>query len=75
MITYMSGDEILITCDSKTIPGTVVMISTNQVSAMIKFDAVLNGHAGMMAVQRHDLAKGIYRSIINGTEVTFQKKS
>lgn len=74
-MTYMSGDEILIAFEGKTIPGTVVMISTNQVSAMIKFDAVINDHVGLMPVQRHDLAKGIYRSIINGTEVTFQKKS
>jgi hypothetical protein len=44
MMTYMGGDEILITCGGKTIPGTVVMISTNQVSAIIKFDAMLHGH-------------------------------
>jgi hypothetical protein len=68
------GDDILITCDGVTVPGKLIMISRNQVAALLSFDGDLGGHTGSLPVTRHDTARGIYRSIINGTSCTFQKK-
>ena len=48
------------------------MISQNQVSVLLTFDGMIGGHAGMLAVQRHDKSRGIYRSIIDGMEITMR---
>ena len=68
------GDAILVTCEGRTVEGEILMISDNQVSALIRFDILLGQHADMMPIVRHDLARGIYRSIIDGTEVTMRRK-
>lgn len=68
-----NDEEVLITCDGRTVPGKVVMVSSNQVSALVSFEALLGGHTGMMPVTRWDLARDAYRSIINGTEITIKK--
>jgi hypothetical protein len=73
-MTFKNGDEVLITHEGRIVPATIVMISRNQVSALIEFDALLGGHAGTMPIMRHDREKGIYRSIIDGTEVTLGRK-
>jgi len=72
---YSKGDAILIACEDRTIEGEVLMISENQVSALISFDAMIGTHAGMMPVTRWDAARNAYRSIIDGTEVTIRKKA
>ncbi|SHG24922.1 hypothetical protein [Bradyrhizobium erythrophlei] len=69
------GDEIIITCGERIVPGEIVMISDNQVSAIISFEALLEGHAGLMPIVRHDKERCAYRSIIDGTEVTLRVKS
>jgi hypothetical protein len=74
MTTFREGDEIIVNCDNRTVPGKIVMISDNQVSVMLSFDATLKGHAGLMPAMRHDKERGVYRSIIDGAEVTFKKK-
>jgi len=68
------GDDILVTCEDRTVEGTILMISDNEVSAMISFDTMIGSHAGMMPVTRWDAARGVYRSIIDGTEITMRKK-
>jgi hypothetical protein len=69
------GDNIVLTCEGRTVEGTILMISDNQVSAIIGFDAMLGSHAGMMPVTRWDAARSVYRSIIDGTEITMRRKS
>ena len=69
------GDDILITCDGQTITGKLTMLSKDKVSALLSFGKeIFAGHVGGIPVQRYDLARGVYRSIIDGTAVTFQKK-
>lgn len=71
-----NGDGINITTrDGRTVPGEVVLISENQVAAMIKFEAILGCHIGMMPVMRHDKERCAYRSIIDGTEVVLRSKA
>jgi metal-dependent amidase/aminoacylase/carboxypeptidase family protein len=75
MTRYAKGDAIEVTCEGRTVEGEVLMISENQVSAIIGFDAMIGTHAGMMPVTRWDTARNVYRSIIDGTEVTIRKKA
>ncbi len=66
-------DAIVITCGDRTLPAKVEMISNNQVSILISFEALLGGHAGMMPATRWDTARNAYRSIIDGTEFVVKK--
>ena len=75
MTRYMKGDAIEVDYKGRTVEGEVLMISENQVSAIIGFDALIGTHAGMMPVTRWDAARNVYRSIIDGTEVTIRKKA
>lgn len=68
-----AGDAITIVHDGRTLAGRVVMISDNQVSALIGFDGLVGRHAGMMPVMRWNAQRKIYRSIIDGTEVTIRE--
>lgn len=70
---YRNGDQVLISSSgSRPVVGTIHMISPNQVSALIVFEGMLGNHAGMLAVMRHDRANGIYRSIVDGMEITMR---
>lgn len=68
------GDPIEIVHDGRSVPGMIVMISDNQMSALIAFEAILDGHVGSMAVMLDDAARGTYRSIITGAEITLRSK-
>jgi hypothetical protein len=61
------GDVIRIECEGIRTTAQVLMASSNSLSLMLGFDAVLDGHAGMMPVLRDD--GGVYRSIVTGCEV------
>jgi hypothetical protein len=65
-----TGDAVTIECDGRTIPGTVILASPNGVSLMLGFEAVLDGHLGMMPVLRDD--DGSYASIMTGIKVTLR---
>ncbi len=71
-IAFKNGDKVLISNGVKTIVGQIKMISSNQVSVLIFFHGMLGGHVDAIALTRHDRALGIYRSIIDGTEVTLR---
>jgi hypothetical protein len=66
-------DAIVVTCGDRTVPAKVEMISSNQVSILISFDALLGGHSGIMPATRWDMARNAYRSIIDGTEIIVKK--
>jgi hypothetical protein len=76
-MTFSSGDECIVTCGDRTVDGLVVLISDNQISAFIQFEAILNGHVGSMPIFAQtstDAARGIYHSIVDGTEVVLSRK-
>jgi hypothetical protein len=72
-IAFKNGDKVLICNGTKTILGEVAMTSKDSVSVLIFFDGMLGGHLGAMPIMRYDRALGIYRSIIDGTEVTLRQ--
>src|SRR5258707_1239590 len=59
---FEKGDAITITCGDRIVTGKIDLISKNQVSAVVTYDALLGGHAGMMPVMRYDLGRSAYRS-------------
>lgn len=62
-----TGDPVLIGYDGRTVEGTIMLASENELSLMLGFEAMLGGHLGMMPVLRDD--GGVYRSIITGEAV------
>jgi hypothetical protein len=65
---FMTGDLVEITCHGAVVPGVVVLASDNGRSLMLAFEAILDGHVGMMPVLLDDA--GALRSIANGVAVT-----
>jgi hypothetical protein len=61
------GDEITVSCEGETLPGTILMVSSNQNSLFVSFDGRLSGHLGAAALLWED---GRYRSIISGVPMT-----
>lgn len=65
---WHTGDKVHIAIGVVNVDGVVKLASGNGRSLMLEFDAVLNGHVGMMPVLQHD--DGVYRSIVTDEEVT-----
>lgn len=72
-MTYTKGDPIDVDYDGRTVEAIVVMASPNGQSLMIRFEAMLGGHVGMMPVTMIDDFNGY--SIMDGTHVTIRKKA
>ena len=66
-MNFRTGDYVLIECGGRTVPGTVLMASGNGKSLMLNFEAIIDGHIGMMPVLL--MNDGAYVSIMNGVEV------
>jgi hypothetical protein len=62
------GDRVSLTCEGRRVAAQVVMVSPNQKSLAVEFEAILAGHVGMMPLMR-DGDSGPYHSFINGVEV------
>jgi len=76
-MTFSNGDECLVTCGDRTVDGVVILMSENQISGFIEFEAMLGGHVGKMPIFARtstDAARGIYHSVIDGTEVILSRK-
>jgi hypothetical protein len=66
------GDQVLISVDGRVLDGEVLLASANGKSLLIGFDAMIGGHLMQMPLLlEHD---GVYRSIIDGTEVALTLK-
>ena len=67
-----TGDAVMITCDGRCVPGEIVLASDNQASLMLRFEAMLHGHVGMMPVLRDP--GGIYRTLIGDHPVFIEPR-
>jgi hypothetical protein len=77
-MAFATGEPCMVACGNRTVEGKVVIISDNQMSAFIKFDAMLAGHVGEMPIAAFtpaEAALGRYHSIIDGTEVRLSRKA
>ncbi len=50
MRIWKTGDAVAITCADRTVQGEVKLASSNGVSLMLEFEAILAGHVAMMPV-------------------------
>jgi hypothetical protein len=64
---WKEGQSAVLECDGEKLLAEIVMTSKNGESLMIAFKGTIHGHQNYMPVTYH--GNGIYRSIINGTEV------
>ena len=67
---FTTGETVRITCAGRTLVGEIVFASGNGRSLMLGFEAILEGHVGMMPVLRDD--DSTYRSIMNGVAVMLE---
>jgi hypothetical protein len=63
---WKEGQGILLECNGERWLAEIVMTSKNGFSLMIGFNGTIHGHPNCMPVTYE--GKGIYRSIIDGTE-------
>lgn len=67
-----TGDKVWIGCDDRSVEGVIILASENEKSLMLGFEAILDGHVGMMPVS---LIDGVYRSIVTGQAVAVVPRS
>jgi hypothetical protein len=64
---FVAGQAVQIECCGQTLAGEVIFSSSNGKSLMLGFDAMLEGHIGMMPVLQDD--DGAFHSVMNGVAV------
>lgn len=64
---FQRGDAVSIRCEGRTVPGTILMASSNGISIMLGFDAMIDGHIGMMPIIRDE--GGTYHALVTDIEV------
>jgi hypothetical protein len=64
---FVTGQAVQIECDGRTLAGSVIFASGNGKSLMLGFDAIVDGHIGMMPVLQND--DGSYSAITTGIAV------
>jgi hypothetical protein len=71
-VPFAKHDLIEITYDGHTNDGVVIMASTNGKSLVVGFDAIIDGHVGMMPIVMEDGVSG--HSLISGAEIIIKRK-
>jgi|SRR5215471_3297650 len=69
---FKTNDLVWIGCDDRTVEGWIILASGNSVSLMLGFEAILDGHVGMMPVL---LEEGVYRSIVTGQAIALAHRT
>lgn len=72
MKNWRTGEPVIIECDGRRVEGAIIHASGNGKSLMLGFEAIIDGHIGMMPVLRDD--DGRYRSIMNDIDVVLHEK-
>lgn len=62
-----TGDKVIIETDGRVVPGEIVFASSNGVSLILAFEAILHGHVAMMPVLLS--TSGTYRTLAGDHEV------
>lgn len=66
-------DRVIVTYSGLAVDGKVLLVSPNQMSMMLTFDAILGKYAGMMPVLM-DEKEGFYRDLIFKQHVGIKPK-
>jgi len=65
---YQRGDFVQLTCAGRTVQAMITMASPNGRSLVAMFEALVDGHAGVMPLSQLD--DGSFVALITGTPVT-----
>jgi hypothetical protein len=71
-MTFKTGDRVWVGCDDRTVEGWIILASSNGVSLMVGFEALLDGHAGTMPVMLDD--HGVYRALLTGHAIALVER-
>ena len=71
-MTWKTGDQVWIEAGGASVAGVVQTASGNSASLMLGFEAVIQGHVGMMPVLRD--ADGVYRSVMDSLPVGLRRR-
>lgn len=66
-MSFLKGDTVLVTYDGRTVEATIELVSRNQRSLALRFEAILGGYVGTMAVIA-DGTRG-YKDLLHGQPV------
>ena len=72
MRVWKAGEVVQITCNGRTVPGTVSLASANGWALMLEFEAILAGHVAMMQVLWDEEA-GVFLSVVGNIAVTLRE--
>lgn len=62
-----TGDHVTIVYKGRRYAADVQLASTNEASLFLTFEAIIDGHVGMMPVLKGN--DGVYRSIVTNCEI------
>lgn len=68
---FAKGNQVIIHCGDNHVAALIALASENGRSLILTFEAILDGHVGMMPVLQDDF--GRYASIVTGTEVRIER--
>lgn len=61
-----TGDKVWLVCDNRHVEAEVVIASRNRISLIVRFEAILLGHVGMMPLLWEN---GAYHCVFGGENV------
>jgi hypothetical protein len=71
-VIFRTGDQVMITYRGRTVPGAVMFGSSNGKSLMLTFEAILDGHVGMMPVLVND--DGSIEALMTGSLILLARR-
>lgn len=71
-MSLCEGDAVRLQYGDEWMPATILKASANEKSLLLVFDGIIGKHAGAMPVLMDEIT-GVYRSIIDRTEVFILK--
>jgi hypothetical protein len=71
-MTLKRGDFVWLTCGERTVEAMVLLRSMNGRSLMLGFDAMLDGHLGMMPVLQGE--DGVYRALVTQKVIEIKER-
>jgi len=68
---FRTDEPVRITCEGRTVYGTVLLASQNGRALMLQFEALLAGHAGTMPVWQED--DGTFVSLVGRVPIGIER--
>jgi hypothetical protein len=70
MTVFRAGDRVSISCEGRTLAGTVALASPNGRSLVLEFEGLLGGYVGVMPVLE---IAGVFLDLLQGRKVDVRR--